>query len=139
MRNTEEDYLRCLLTIFARSNMEIWDFPSNRTLSLASALIIRLFVLSCNLFFLIYSQIFLMTSVLGNGLEPTTSANAGLAVNGAMKAAFGVRLAFLGAAFFTAFLAAFAGDFLAAFLAALGAAFFAAFFGLAGMCFDLIV
>ena len=74
-----------------------------------------------------------MISVLGMGLLPITSASAGLAVRGAIKAAFGLRadffFAFLGAAFFfgAAFLAAFflAGDFFAAFF---GADFLAAFF-----------
>src|SRR3954463_15730571 len=74
-----------------------------------------------------------MISVLGKGLLPITSWRAGLAVSGAMKAAFGLRADFfLGAAFLGA--AFFAADFLgAAFFAAafLGAAFLAAFLGAA--------
>src|SRR5438270_12318571 len=104
--------------------MEIWSFPKSG-FSLASALIILLFFLSCRLFALMYSQIFFTISVLGIGLLPITSASAGLGVKGAMKAAFAFLGAFLAAAFLGA---AFFG---AAFLAAafLGAAFFAAFFG----------
>src|SRR6478752_1592196 len=67
-----------------------------------------------------YSQIFLMISVRGSGLLPTTSDNAGLNVRGAMKAAFGFLFAFLAtaffAAFFTTFLAAFFAVFAIAFL-----------------------
>jgi hypothetical protein len=40
---------------------------------------------------LMYAQSFLVTSVRGNGLLPTTSANCGLGVMGAINAAFGLR------------------------------------------------
>src|SRR3984957_13660732 len=106
--------------------METCDFPPNNIFNLASALIIRLFALSCNLFFLIYIQMLRIISVLGSGFVPTTSASAELAVTGFMKAALGLRAFFFGAAFFTVF---FAGAFPAAFF---GAAFFGATFLVAG-------
>src|SRR4051794_15674136 len=67
-----------------------------------------------------------MICVLGKGLLPTTSANAGLVFNGAMKAALGFLADFFfGAAFLAAFFAAFLG---AAFFATFLAAFLAGFF-----------
>ncbi|MFM7838579.1 MAG: hypothetical protein ACKO6K_03350 [Chitinophagaceae bacterium] len=57
-----------------------------------------------------------MTWVLGKALLPTTAARAGLGVRGFMNAAFGLRVDFFLATFFTAFLAFLAaGFFLAAF------------------------
>jgi hypothetical protein len=61
-----------------------------------------------------YSQTFLVTSVRGSGLLPTTAARAELGVIAFMKAALGflfafgfaAALAFLGAAFLAAFLGA---------------------------------
>src|SRR5690606_22078517 len=93
--------------------------------SLASALMMRLLTASCSLFFLMYSQTFLVTSVRGSGLAPTMAASAALGVMAFMKAALGVRFlagaAFLAATFFAGAAAFFAG---AAFLA--GAAAFLA-------------
>jgi hypothetical protein len=102
--------------------------------NLASALIMVRLTLSCRLFFLMYSQTFLVTSVRGIGVAPITAANAALGVMAFMKAALGARF-LAGAAFFAgaAFLAGaafFAG---AAFLA--GAAFFAGAAFLAGAAF----
>src|SRR5207253_5811882 len=82
-------------------------------------------------FFLMYSQIFLVTSVRGIGLSPTTAASCGLGFIGFMNAAFGARLAaflagaFLAGAFFAAGRLALAELFLAGALRA--APFFAAF------------
>src|SRR4029078_12793973 len=45
-------YFRCLLTSFVISNMLTVALPPNTVLSDASALIIRLFLASCSLFFL---------------------------------------------------------------------------------------
>src|SRR4029077_9973292 len=45
-------YFRCLFTSLVISNMLTEDLPPNTTLSGASALIIRLFFLSCSPFFL---------------------------------------------------------------------------------------
>ena len=139
------------------SNIDTCALPPKTTFSFASALIIRLFLLSCNLLALMYTQIFLTASVRGTGLLPITSAKAALGVIAFIKAAEGLRAdfffaglaaflgaAFFGAAFFAAGLAAFFGAafftafFGAAFLAAglaafFGAAFFAAFF-LVAMC-----
>src|SRR5918993_2619711 len=82
--------------------MFTWGLPKiGRRVS--SALIIRLFFGSCRLFFLMYTQSFLVSSVRGSGLAPTTSERAALGVTGAMNAAFGFRpLDF----FFAVFLAA---------------------------------
>ena len=41
------DYLRCLLTSLVISNIDTWRLPPNTSLSLSSALIMRLFLLSC--------------------------------------------------------------------------------------------
>src|SRR5262249_9808423 len=85
--------------------------------SLSSALIMRRLVLSWRLFLLMYPQSLLVTSVRGIGLEPTTAASVELGVIGFMNAAFGLRLAFFGAAFLVIFFIGFlAADFLAAFL-----------------------
>src|SRR3954464_9620332 len=67
------------------------DLPPKTDFRLASALICRLFVLSCRPFFLMYAQSFLVTSVRGIGFAPTTSDSVALGVTGRMKAAFGFR------------------------------------------------
>src|SRR6187551_316198 len=85
-----------------------------------------------------YSQIFLMISVRGSGLLPTTSANAGLNVSGAMKAAFGFLFAFLATAFFAAFLTTFLATFFAAFFTTFLAAFLAAFFAVFAIAFLVV-
>src|SRR5216683_2251592 len=85
-------YLRCLLTSFVISNMLTVALPPNTGLSISSALIIRLFFLSCRPFFLMYAHSFLVTSVRGIGFEPTTSDSTALGCTGFMKAAFGFRL-----------------------------------------------
>ncbi len=45
-------YFKCLFTSFVISNMLTELLPPNTVLSVSSALIIRLFVVSCSLFFL---------------------------------------------------------------------------------------
>ena len=65
--------------------------PPKTAFSVLSALIIRLFLASCSLFFLMYAHSRLVTSVLGIGLAPITSYNAGLGVIGFMKAGLGFR------------------------------------------------
>ena len=111
------------------SNMVTCALPK-MGFSLASALMLRLFSLSCSLLALMYSQTFFVTSVRGTGLLPITAASSALGVMAFMKAALGVRLAagaaafFAGAAAFLAGAAAFTGA--AAFLAgAFAGAFFA--------------
>ena len=47
-----QPYFKCLLTSFVISNMLTDDLPPNTALSDVSALIIRLFFLSCSPFFL---------------------------------------------------------------------------------------
>lgn len=94
------------------SNMFTDFFPPNTAESAPSALIWRRFFASCNPFFLMYAHTFLVTSVRGSALLPTTAASAALGVIAFMKAAFGVRFAFFAfglaaAFFFAAFLAAF--------------------------------
>src|ERR1700686_3106670 len=116
--------------------MDTWLRPPKMGLSLASALIMRLFAASCSLFLLMYSQSFLVTSVRGAGAPPITAPSSALGIIGFMKAAFGARFTagflaadfFAGVAFFaTAFLATgfFAAGFLAATFFAAGAGFFA--------------
>src|SRR5262245_21891764 len=74
------------------SNMFTDDLPPKTALSVASALICRLFFESCSLFFLMYAQSRLVTSVRGIGLPPTTAARVSLGCTGFMNAAFGFRL-----------------------------------------------
>ncbi len=99
------------------SNIETCAFLKI-SFSLASALIIVFFALSCRSFFLMYSHSFFVTSVRGSGLSPITAASAALGVRAFMNAALGVR--FLAGAFF-------AGALAAAFFA--GAALVTGFFG----------
>src|SRR3569832_157837 len=80
--------LRCLETSFVISNMLTVAFPPKTVFSVASALMLRLFFLSCRLFFLMYAQSFLTTSVRGSGLLPTTFARSSLGVRAFMNAAF---------------------------------------------------
>src|SRR5690606_22306830 len=146
MRCLLDPYFRCLFTRAVISNIDTCGLP-NSTRSLSSALIIRLLAESCRLCFLMYSQIFLTTSVRGPALAAGLRVAAFLAA-GFLAAAFRAT-GFLAAAFLAAgFLAAafFAAGFLAAtFLAAtffaagfLAAAFFAAgFFAAAFFAADL--
>jgi 4'-phosphopantetheinyl transferase len=116
------------------SNIETVDLPPNTFFSFSSALIILRCWLSCRLFFLMYAQIFLVTSVRGCGWSPTTAARSASGFMAFMNAGFGARLApVFFAAFFVAFLAVafFAVAFFAvAFLAVafLAVAFFAVVF-----------
>src|SRR5262249_33868937 len=71
-------YLRCFPTSLVMSNMLTADLPPKTAFRFASALIIRLFLLSCRPFFLMYAQSFLVTSVRGIALLPTISASAAL-------------------------------------------------------------
>src|SRR5215831_7367698 len=87
----DRDYFRCLLTSFVIANMFTEDLPPKTALRPASALIMRLFFLSCRPFFLMYAHSFLVTSVRGIGLAPTMAAKVSLGVTGRMKAAFGFR------------------------------------------------
>src|SRR5882757_4862983 len=82
---------------------------------------------SCSLFFLMYAQILLVTSVRGSGVEPMIAASGPVGISGFMNAALGLRALFFLAAFFgAAFLATFFMTFLAAdFLTAFFADFFA--------------
>src|SRR4249920_1695888 len=65
--------------------------PPKTAFSGPSALIMRLFFLSCRPFFLMYAHSFLVTSVRGIGFDPTTSASLSLGCTGFMNAAFGLR------------------------------------------------
>src|SRR5665213_1337562 len=88
------------------SNIDTCFFPLNTALRLSSALIMRRSLGSCRLFFLIYTHSFLVISVRGICLLPTTAASSGEGVIAFMNAAFGLRAtdflagAFFGAAFF---------------------------------------
>src|SRR4029453_6315330 len=83
--------MMCLLTSLVISNMETWGLPKI-SLSLSSPLIIRLLAESWRLYFLMYSQSFLVISVRGSGFSPITAASWGLGLSAAMKAALGFRL-----------------------------------------------
>lgn len=108
------------------SNIDTCFLPPKTALSFSSASIMRLFSSFCSLNFLMYSQIFLVTSVRGSGLAPTTAARTADGVIAFMKAAFGLRGVAGLAAFFAAGLAAALGAaafFAAGFAAGLAAAF----------------
>ena len=122
-------HFKWLLIFLVISNIEICAL-STTALSLASALIMVRLTLSCRLFFLMYSQTFLVTSVRGIGVAPMTAAKAALGVMAFMKAALGARF-LAGAAVLAGAAAFFAAG--AAFLA--GAAFFAGAAALAGAFF----
>jgi hypothetical protein len=102
-------YFRCLLTSLVISNIDTCFLPPNTPTRLASALIMRLFLASCSLFFLMYTHSFFVTSVRGSGFDPTTMASAALGIIGFMNAALGFRLApdffavFFAVAFFVVF------------------------------------
>ena len=86
--------------------METDALPLNTAFIAASALIICLFFLSCRSCFLMYFHSFLVSSVRGSGLAPTTRASLASGVTGAMNAAFGLRFVFfffLTTFFFVAF------------------------------------
>src|SRR5262245_41856416 len=92
------------------------DLPPKTARSLSSALMFRLFLLSCKPFRLMYAQIFLVRSVRGNGELPTTAASALSGVTGRRNAALGLRfLPDFFAAFFAVLLTAFLAPFLADF------------------------
>src|SRR5512135_1338407 len=87
------------------SNIETCFFPPNTARRLASALMFLLFTVSWSLFFLIYSHNFLVISVLGSGLLPTTLASASLGFMAFINAGLGVLFfftTFFGAAAFLA-------------------------------------
>src|SRR5690606_38339002 len=86
-------YFRWPLTNLVSSNIDTCSLP-NKGRSLSSALILRRFLGSCRSCFLMYSQIFLVTSVRGSGSEPITAARVALGVRGFMKAALGLRAVF---------------------------------------------
>src|SRR5690606_40703566 len=67
-------YFRWALTSLVSSNIVTWSLPKIGR-SLASALMLRLLLASCRLCFLMYSQIFLVTSVRGTASEPMTAAS----------------------------------------------------------------
>src|SRR5688500_16799432 len=95
------------------------DLPPNTGFSVLSALIMRRFVASWSLFFLMYAHSRFVPSVRGIGFDPTTSASDALGVTGAMNAAFGLRADFFAPVFFFAVVlrAVFFALFFAAFLA----------------------
>src|SRR5487761_2774569 len=131
---SERPYLRCLPTSLVISNIETLPLPPNTALRLASALIMRRSLASWSPFFLIYTQSFLVTSVRGIGVEPTTVASKASGCTGLMNAAFGLRFAFFfGAAFFAGFFA-----FFTVFLAAFFAPFFALFFAFFAAMWSLL-
>src|SRR5262249_38253472 len=101
------DYFRCLFTSFVISNMLTVPLPPKTAFSVPSALIIRLFLVSCSLFFLMYAHSRLVTSVRGIGFAPTTSCSAGLGLTGRMNAAFGFRADFFLAPALVVFFAVF--------------------------------
>src|SRR3970282_385733 len=85
------------------SNIDTCDLPPNTARSLSSALIMRLFILSCRPLRLMYAHSFLVTSVRGMEPLPITAASVELVLIGFMNAAFGLRplfFAFLGLLFF---------------------------------------
>src|SRR5713226_7393079 len=88
-RVTFRSYLRCLLTSLVISNMLTVALPPNTAFRLSSALIMRLFFLSCRPFFLMYAHSFFVTSVRGIAFDPTTAASLSLGCTGFMNAAFG--------------------------------------------------
>src|SRR5512147_1252579 len=111
-------------------------FPPNTAFRFSSALMFLLFTESCSLFFLIYCHNFLVTSVLGSGLLPTTFARVSLIFMGFMNDGFGFLLAFtffFAAGFFATFFATFFTVFFfaAGFFAAICPSF--TFFGILGM------
>src|SRR4026207_686576 len=100
------------------SNMVTWLRPPNTGRSLSSALMARRFLESCRPFRLMYAQIFLVTSVRGMALLPTTAPSAASGCIGFMDAALGVRflLDFLADLRAVVLRAGFRADFLADFL-----------------------
>lgn len=119
---------------FVISNMETCFLPSKTAFNLSSALILRLFASSCSLCFLMYSQIFLVTSVRGIGAAPMTAAKVGDKVIGFMNAAFGLRATAGLAAAFAGLAAGFAAAAFAGLAAGFAAAAFATgFFAAAGL------
>src|ERR1017187_6046653 len=88
-----EDYLTFWETSLVISNMLTFFLPPNTACSAASALIWVLTFLSCSACFLMYCQSFLVSSVRGNGFEPTTTASFSLGWTGFRNAALGFRLA----------------------------------------------
>jgi hypothetical protein len=83
-----ENYFKFFEIKEASSNIETCFLPLNKSVKAASALIIRLFFLSCNPCFLIYSQVFLIACDLGKLFVPTIAANFADGANGFMKAEF---------------------------------------------------
>src|SRR5690554_3834505 len=72
--------------------MLIWSLPK-MGFSFASALILRRFSGACKSCFLMYSHIFLVTSVRGRGVFPTICARSALGVMGFMNPVPAVLLA----------------------------------------------
>src|ERR1039458_5716717 len=107
-RPLAEPYLTCFATRAVIWNMLTCALPPNTNLSLSSALMLRRFFLSWSPFFLMYAQIFFVSSVRGIGVNPTTAPSTASGWTGFMNAAFGLRFAFF------AFLAGFLAFFLAA-------------------------
>ena len=122
--NSQEYYDKCAEMSLVISNIDTCFLPPNTATNFASPLIMRLFASSCNLCFLMYSQIFLVTSVRGIGSAPITAAKTGDKVIGFMKAEFAFLAA--GAAFGAAAFTALAGAALATGFFAAAAGFFAA-------------
>src|ERR1019366_7889696 len=101
-RPLAEPYLTCFATRAVIWNMLTCALPPNTNLSLSSALMLRRF-------FLMYAQIFFVSSVRGIGVDPTTAPSTASGCTGFMNAAFGLRFAFFAffaAGFFAFFFAA---------------------------------
>src|ERR1017187_4813593 len=88
-----EDYFTFWETSLVISNMLTCFLPPNTACSAASAMIWVFTFLSCSPCFLMYCQSFLVSSVRGNGFEPTITASFSLGWTGFMNAALGFRLA----------------------------------------------
>src|SRR5689334_23099248 len=82
-------YFSWRLTSFVISNIETCFRPPKTAFSFSSALIMRLFFLSCSLWRLIYCQIFLVTWVRGIAPLPITAPSEALGCIGFMNAALG--------------------------------------------------
>jgi hypothetical protein len=73
---------------FAKSNILIVFLFLQNAANFSSVLILRLFLVSWSLCFLIYAHTCLIACPLGVGLEPITSASAGVGCNFIMRAGF---------------------------------------------------
>src|SRR5258707_11257660 len=77
---------RCPFTSLVISNIETTFLPSNTASSFSSARMLRFSLGSWSSCFRMYSQSFLISSVLGSGSLPTTAASAASGCTGLLKA-----------------------------------------------------